>query len=122
MDKTLINKIKQKLLQQKQELAEDVNKTVEGLHQFQSKDEMTDFTDQSSVESNRDLLLQMNDRDLNILEEIERTLEKIEDGSYGICEDCGCEIGKQRLNAHLIVSLCVDCKTEQEKRNRFNNL
>ncbi len=121
MDKTFTQEIKQKLLQQKQALAEDVNKTVEGLHQFQSKDEMTDFTDQSSIESNRDLLLQMNDRDLNLLEKIDRTLEKIEEGSYGTCEDCGCEIGKERLKAHLIVSLCVDCKTEQEKLNRFNH-
>jgi DnaK suppressor protein len=119
MDETFTQEIKRKLLQQKHTLMEDVNKTVEGLHQFQSKDEMTDFTDQSTMESNRDLLLQMNDRDLNLLEKIERTLEKIESGTYGICEDCGCEIGEQRLEAHLIVSLCVDCKTEQEKRKNF---
>ena len=118
MDESFTQQIKQKLLQQKQMLSEDVNKAVEGLHQFQSKDEMTDFTDQSSVESNRDLLLQMNDRDLNLLEKIDQTLEKIEDGSYGVCEDCGCDINKERLKAHLIVSLCVDCKSEQEKMER----
>jgi DnaK suppressor protein len=121
MDETFTEKIKEKLLQQKQALAEDVNKKVEGLHQFQSKDDMTDFTDQSSMESNRDILLQMSDRDMNLLEKIERSLEKIEEGSYGVCEDCGCEIAEERLRAHLIVSLCVDCKTEKEKRNRFTS-
>jgi DnaK suppressor protein len=119
MNKAITQEIKQKLLEQKQGLLEGVNKTVQGLHQFQSKDEMTDFTDQSAMESDRDLVLQMNDRDLNLLEAIDRTLEKIEDGSYGTCEECGNEITEQRLQAHLIVSLCVECKTEEEKRSRF---
>lgn len=119
MEEAFTQEIKQKLLKQRQGLLEGVNKTVQGLHQFQSKDDMTDFTDQSTMESNRDLVLQMNDRDLNLLEEIDQTLEKIKDGSYGTCEECGNEIAKQRLQAHLIVSLCVECKTEQEKRNRF---
>lgn len=119
MNEAFTQEIKQKLLKQKQGLLEGVNKTVQGLHQFQSKDDMTDFTDQSTMESNRDLVLQMNDRDLNLLEEIDRTLGKIEDGSYGTCEECGNEIAEQRLQAHLIVSLCVECKTEEEKRNRF---
>jgi DnaK suppressor protein len=119
MDEAFTQEIKQKLLEQRQGLLEGVNKTVQGLHQFQSKDDMTDFTDQSTMESNRDLILQMNDRDLNLLEEIDRTLGKIEDGSYGTCEECGNEITEQRLQAHLIVSLCFECKTEQEKRSRF---
>lgn len=119
MDDAFTQKIKQKLLKQKQALSEDVNKTVEGLNQFHSKDEMTDFTDQSTMESDRSLVLQMNDRDLNLLEKIEQSLEKIDDGTYGICEDCGCEITKERLEARLIVALCVDCKTEQEKKKRI---
>ena len=119
MDKKFTKEIKQKLLQEKQTLREGVNKTVEGLHQFQSKDELADFTDQSTMESNRDLLLQMNDRDRNQLDKIVRALEKIEDGTYGICEDCGCQISQQRLKASPIVSFCIDCQTEQEKINHF---
>jgi DnaK suppressor protein len=119
MEEAFIQEIKQKLLQQKQMLLEGVNKAVEGLHQFQSKDEMTDFTDQSSMESDRDLLLQINNRDRNLLDLIDESLEKIETGTYGICEECGCEIGEKRLKAYLVVSLCIDCKTEQEKQKRF---
>ena len=120
MNKKFLEEIKKQLLAQKQELLSGVNKTVEDLHQFQSKDELADFTDQSSMESDRSFLLRMNDRDRNLLDKIDRTLEKIEGGSYGTCEECGCEIDEKRLRARPVVSLCIDCKTEQEKRERFS--
>jgi DnaK suppressor protein len=53
---------------------------------------------------------------------IEEAIARIEDGSYGICEDCGEEIGIKRLEARPVTMLCIDCKTVQETREKSKGL
>ncbi len=59
--------------------------------------------------------LRLRDRERVLLKKIDKTIEKIEDGSYGICESCGEEIGTKRLEARPVTDLCIRCKEEQEK-------
>jgi DnaK suppressor protein len=121
MNKELIAAIEKQLLAERDQLLADINKTISGLNQYQHKDEFVDFTDQSSMESDRSFHLHMKERDRNLLIKIERTLEKIKDGSFGICEECSGEIGEKRLLARPVVTLCIECKTKQEQEEKLSN-
>jgi len=121
MDKEKIEAIKQRLLKERERLLREMNQTLSGLHEYQGQEEMADFTDLSSMESDRNFHLRMKERDRNMLLKIERTLEKIEEGTFGICEECGREIGDKRLEARPVAPLCIDCKTEQEEREKLGS-
>ncbi len=121
MDKKLLAAIEQQLLNRKEQLLSEASETIGGLNQSQDKEEMADFTDQSTMEFNRSFQLQMKERERKLLIKIERALEKIKDGSFGICEECEKPIGDKRLEARPVVTLCIECKTEQEKREKRNN-
>ncbi len=60
----------------------------------------------------------MRERERGLLNEIEKSLEKIERGSYGECESCGEEIGLEGLRARPVADFCIDCKDEQERHER----
>ncbi|MFQ5646941.1 MAG: TraR/DksA family transcriptional regulator [bacterium] len=121
MNAKKLKDIKQKLLAQKEELNNELNKTRDGLHSVQGE-EMADFTDLSSLEMNRDFQLRLNERDLKLMKKIDTALEKIENNTYGTCEECECEISEKRLLARAVVTLCIDCKTEQEKKEQQQSI
>jgi len=120
MTKEMIAEIEKKLTEERDRLLQDMSKAITGLHQIQDKEELADFTDQSSIESDRHFQLRMKERDRNLLLKIESTLEKIKEGTFGICEECGKPIGDKRILARPVVSLCIDCKTEQERNERYS--
>jgi DnaK suppressor protein len=74
-----------------------------------------DPTDQATVESDRALLLRIRDREWKLAGKIQEALDRIEDGTYGTCEECGEEISEKRLMARPVTTSCVDCKTSQEE-------
>jgi len=119
LDKAKIAAIEEKLLDEKGRLLAEAEKTISRLHENQGPEEIADFTDKSSLEWERNFLLRMKERERKLLIKIERTLEKIKEGSFGICEECGCEIADKRLEARPVVTLCIDCKTEQEKKEKY---
>jgi len=57
----------------------------------------------------------MKDRDRNLIVKIREALDRIDQGTYGICEECGEEISERRLMARPVTTLCIDCKTRQEE-------
>lgn len=73
-----------------------------------------DFTDQASVESELDLSIHIKEREGRLIAKIREALEKIEDGSFGICEECGEVIAEKRLKARPVTTLCISCKRRQE--------
>ena len=100
----------------KVELSEDIDRTV---HTMQ--DEVTTFADpndRASQESDMALELRNRDRERKLIKKIDETLRKIDDGEYGYCNSCGVEIGLKRLEARPTASLCIDCKTLDEMRER----
>jgi len=100
----------------KAELSQDIDTT---LHSMQ--DEQTVFADpndRASQESDMALELRNRDRERKLIKKINETIAKIESGNYGYCESCGVEIGLDRLQARPTATLCIDCKTLEEIRER----
>lgn len=77
-----------------------------------------DSVDIAALEINQANLQKIGKRESYLLKKIDLALAKIEDGSYGVCENCGEEIGVPRLTARPVAQLCIDCKTEQESVER----
>jgi len=106
-----------KILEQlKSELSEEIDRTV---HTMQ--DEATVFADpndRSSQESDIALELRNRHRERKLIKKIDETIARIDADEYGYCESCGVEIGLKRLEARPTATLCIDCKTLDEMRER----
>lgn len=104
------------LLDWKQELMEEVDRTV---HHMQ--DEAANFpdpTDRATQESEFTMELRTRDRERKLIKKINESLDNLENGEYGYCEQCGVEIGVQRLEARPTANLCIDCKSLDEIREK----
>lgn len=100
----------------KSELAGDIDRTVHAM-----QDEATVFADpndRASQESDIALELRNRDRERKLIKKIDETLALIDAGEYGYCDSCGVEIGLKRLEARPTASLCIDCKTLEELREK----
>lgn len=98
------------------ELSQDIDRTV---HTMQ--DEATIFADpndRASQESDMALELRNRDRERKLIKKIDETIAKIDAGEYGYCDSCGVEIGLKRLEARPTATLCIDCKTLDELREK----
>jgi|SRR5688572_18553479 len=82
------------------------------------RDALADTTDIASEESDRDMTLRMHDHERKLVDEIRGALRRIDEGDYGICENCGDEIGEKRLLARPVATHCIDCMTEIEATQR----
>jgi len=100
----------------KSELLQDVERTV---HTMQ--DEATVFADpndRASQESDIALELRNRDRERKLSKKIDEALGSLENGEYGYCDSCGVEIGLKRLEARPTATMCIDCKTLEELREK----
>src|SRR3979490_3388029 len=100
----------------KVELSQDIDRTV---HTMQ--DEATVFADpndRATQESDIALELRNRDRERKLIKKIEETIARIDKDDYGYCENCGIEIGLKRLEARPTATLCIDCKTLDELREK----
>ena len=100
----------------KDELLEDIERTV---HTMQ--DEATIFADpndRASQESDIALELRNRDRERKLIKMVDESVGRIENGEYGYCDSCGVEIGLKRLEARPTATLCIDCKTLEEMREK----
>ncbi|MGE5794363.1 MAG: RNA polymerase-binding protein DksA [Bacteroidota bacterium] len=100
----------------REELSADIERTV---HQMQ--DDQTVFADpndRASQESDMALELRNRDRERKLIKKIDETIGRIDAEDYGYCESCGAEIGLKRLEARPTATLCIDCKTLDEMRER----
>lgn len=107
---------KKLLLAWKRELMEEVDRTMSHL-----KDEAANFpdpADRASQEEEFSLELRTRDRERKLIKKIDKTLELIESDNYGYCDACGVEIGIRRLEARPTATLCVDCKTIDEIKEK----
>ena len=100
----------------KAELSQEIDRTV---HTMQ--DEATVFADpndRASQESDMALELRNRDRERKLIKKIDETIGRIDANEYGYCDSCGVEIGLKRLEARPTATLCIDCKTLDEMRER----
>jgi len=104
------------LLEWKRSLMEEVDRTV---HHMQ--DEATNFpdpNDRATQESEFSLELRTRDRERKLIKKIDEALTRLDEHDYGYCEACGVEIGVRRLEARPTATLCIDCKTLDEIREK----
>lgn len=78
-----------------------------------------DPADRASHESDRSFTLRLRDRERKLIRKVQAALNRIEDGSYGICEECGDDISVKRLKARPVTTLCIQCKSRQEEDERL---
>ena len=100
----------------KAELSQDIDTT---LHSMQ--DEQTVFADpndRATQESDMALELRNRDRERKLIKKINETIAKIDAGDYGYCESCGVQVGIERLQARPTATLCIDCKTLEEIKEK----
>ncbi len=74
-----------------------------------------DLTDQAQAEVDRNFELRLKEREQKLLKKIDKAVERIDNGSFGICRGCGNEIPLPRLQARPVTDLCIECKTRQEQ-------
>jgi DnaK suppressor protein len=75
-----------------------------------------DPTDRASLEADRNFMLRIRDRERRLILKIREALERIDKGTYGICETCGSEISVKRMKARPVTTQCIDCKTKEEAK------
>ncbi len=116
LTKKLLNDIKKRLIAQKKSLlaeAEDALNSLPGEINF------PDLGDQATAEIDRNFMLRLRGRERKLLKKIDEAIERIDAGTFGICEMCGEEIDIRRITARPVTTLCIDCKTLQEEEERM---
>ena len=115
MDKQNTDFFRNLLNQRIQELRSEAGKTVEDMDEDEN---FPDPTDRASMESNRNSVLRIRDRERKLIFKIQEALQRLDDGEYGVCEQCGGAIGIERLKARPVTTLCIGCKSDQESEER----
>jgi DnaK suppressor protein len=81
----------------------------------QEQNPLPDTTDQAQAEVDRNFILRLKEREQKLLKKIDLAIERIDNGTFGICRGCGNEIPLPRLKARPVTDLCIECKTRQEQ-------
>lgn len=98
-------------------LLEEAGKTVSEMTADNTN--FPDPNDRATQESDRNFELRIRDRERKLLNKIREALERIEEGTFGICESCGDQISEARLKARPVTTLCIDCKMEEERKEKL---
>lgn len=118
MNEKQLAHIEKILLAWRQSLMEEVDRTVSHM-----KDEAGNFpdpSDRASQEEEFSIELRTRDRERKLIKKIEDALERLYEDEFGYCEACGIEIGLRRLEARPTATLCIDCKTLSEIKEKQN--
>jgi len=118
MKQKQLEEFKDLLQKQMDELLQEAGKTVSDM--TEEKINFPDPTDRASLESDRNFELRIRDRERKLIAKIREALDRIEAGVFGECEGCEEEIGIERLRARPVTTYCIDCKTEQERKERIS--
>jgi DnaK suppressor protein len=94
------------------ELLNQADNTVSGM--TAPKENFPDPTDRASLESDRNFMLRIRDRENKLIKKIKKALDRVETGTFGACETCGEDITIKRLKARPVTTQCIDCKTKEE--------
>ncbi|MDR3629402.1 MAG: RNA polymerase-binding protein DksA [Desulfocapsaceae bacterium] len=116
MEKELLGWFRVQLEEKRNAILNEAGKTLSEMTDQNTN--VPDPNDRASIESDRSFELRIRERERKLLSKIEEALERVEDGSFGICEACGEEIGIKRLEARPVTTLCIDCKTLQETEEK----
>ena len=104
------------LIAWKHELMEEVDRTM--IHMKEEASNFADPADRATQEEEFALELRTRDRERKLIKKIDKTLDLLENDEYGWCDQCGVEVGIRRLEARPTASLCIDCKTLDEIKEK----
>jgi DnaK suppressor protein len=116
MKKERLAYFKELLTNRLEDLLNEAEKTVTGM--TNDKNTFPDPTDRANLETDRNFLLRIRDRERKLILKIKEALARIADGTFGICEECGEEISEERLKARPVTTLCIECKTKAEAEEK----
>jgi DnaK suppressor protein len=116
MNKKQLDFFKNLLLKRMEDLAGEARETVDEM--TDDDETFPDPNDRATLESDRNFVLRIRDRERKLRAKIEQALERVGNGTFGICEECGEDISEGRLKARPVTTLCIKCKEEQEQRER----
>ena len=116
MNPLQVEYFRQKLVQWKQDLLSGASETLTNLSEENLQ--MPDIADRAQIESDASLLLRARDRERKLLAKIEAALRRIEDGSYGYCEETDEPISLKRLDARPIASMTLDAQERHERKEK----
>lgn len=102
------------------ELLGKAGNTVVGL--LYPVDHLSDPLDRAVLDTERSYTFRIRDRESVLIKKIQASIEDIDDGVYGICDDCGSDIAIERLKARPVARHCIVCKTKREKRERVTGV
>jgi len=111
-----LKEIRKKLNQQREAL---ISEAGIALTTLPDETIFPELGDQASAEIDRNFMLKLKGRERKLLAKIDEAIEKIDNGTYGICESCGEEINIRRLEARPVTTMCIECKTEQEEEEKL---
>lgn len=112
MNPMQIEYFRQKLMNWRNELIEESNKTLD--HLKEESHNIPDLNDLASEETQRGFELRTRDRYRKLMDKIEEALKRIDDGEYGYCEETGEKIGLKRLEARPVATLCIEAQERHE--------
>ncbi len=90
------------------------------IRKMNEADEFQDLLDVASADTDKNMLLRIRERESRLISKIKKALQRISDGTYGICEKCGEDIPVKRLKARPVTSQCIDCKMKEEAFERVS--
>lgn len=111
-----IQRIKTNLLKQRESLLDEAESA---LNELPGQMIFPDLGDQATAETDRSFMLRLRGREQRLLKKIDEAIERIDSGSFGICDDCGDEIDIKRLEARPVTTMCIECKTLQEEEEKL---
>ena len=111
-----IQEIKKKLIARRETLLAEAE---EALNELPGQTVFPDLGDQATAEIDRNFMLRLRGRERKLLKKIEDAIDRIDQGTFGICDKCGEEINIKRLEARPVTSMCIDCKTQQEEEEKL---
>jgi DnaK suppressor protein len=117
LNKKDLKRFKTMLEESKRQLLLSAKKTLSEESSFDTN-ELPDEIDQASSEYQQSMVFRLRDREKFLLGKIEKALQRIDTGTFGICEKCEEEISLKRLEARPVTTLCIRCKEEQEQTEK----
>ncbi len=116
MKKKDIEYFRNLLTDQLEALLNQADDTVSGM--TAPKENFPDPTDRASLEADRNFMLRIRDRESKLIKKIKKTLARIDNDDFGICEKCGDDIALKRLKARPVTTQCIECKTKEEVQEK----
>jgi len=115
MKKETLEFYRKRLLKMRENILNKAKKLKEDSYNL-GTDGIQDMADAASNTYNADILMSISDNDLTLLKDIDNSLDKLNKGTYGICEECEEKISEKRLEANPVARYCITCKRQMEEK------